>query len=59
MNLGSTNMHLEVAKVGEQYVVRVSYDNDAGSVGGSHTEVVSNRETLVKYLGLLVNYVPQ
>lgn len=59
MNLPSTQIHLEVAKVGEQYVVRVSYDNGPGSIGGSNTEVVGNRELLVKYLGLTVIYVPQ
>lgn len=59
MNLPSTQIHLEVAKVGEQYVIRVSYSNGPGSIGGSHIEIVKDRDMLVRYLGLSVNYVPQ
>lgn len=59
MNLPSTTLRLEVAKIGDEYVVNVSWDNGVGSIGGTLTEIVRGRELLVKYLGLMVNYVPQ
>ena len=59
MNIPSTAFHVEVAKVGESFVVRVCWTQGAGSVGGETIDVIDSRDTLIKCIGVLVNHVPK
>lgn len=53
MNIPSTTLHIEVARVGSQYLARCQYDYGAGSTGGMVEVIQRSQEELQSWLANL------
>lgn len=50
MNIPSSQFHVEIAKVGGQYLARCSYNNGPGSIGGMDEDILMSAGELQKWL---------